>query len=226
VLGDEVSADTLFRRALAVARKCDEKTAQASAISRLGERARTHGDLENAATLHHDAVRRFHAVGARPGTAESLDALAGIAVDRSDFARAARLFGAAAGLRDEGGWARRSRPHDRYDTDLARLREHLGDDQLLTAWTAGAALGADEAVAYACRGRGRRARAVDGPGSLTPAERQVTALAVQGLTSEEIAGRLFVSPRTVHSHLRRIYGKLGVTSRRELRQVAGKGGAP
>jgi DNA-binding CsgD family transcriptional regulator len=52
--------------------------------------------------------------------------------------------------------------------------------------------------------------------ALTQTERQVAALVVQGLSNREVAGRLFVSVRTVESNLSRIYRKLGVRSRTEM----------
>lgn len=64
---------------------------------------------------------------------------------------------------------------------------------------------------------GRRAVAsVLGPGSLTDRERQVAALAAQGYTAQETGERLFISRRTVESHLATVYSKLGVRSKREL----------
>jgi ATP/maltotriose-dependent transcriptional regulator MalT len=51
---------------------------------------------------------------------------------------------------------------------------------------------------------------------LTPTERRVAELAATGATNREIAVELFVSRRTVDHHLRNIYGKLGVSSRRQL----------
>ncbi|MEV4312556.1 LuxR C-terminal-related transcriptional regulator [Actinocrispum sp. NPDC049592] len=56
----------------------------------------------------------------------------------------------------------------------------------------------------------------DAPRGLTSREMQVAALAVDGLTDREIAGRLSVSVRTVESHLARVYHKLGVHSRQDL----------
>jgi DNA-binding CsgD family transcriptional regulator/tetratricopeptide (TPR) repeat protein len=52
--------------------------------------------------------------------------------------------------------------------------------------------------------------------SVTSAEHRVLALAVEGLTSREIGERLFLSPRTVESHLARLFRKIGVRNRSEL----------
>jgi DNA-binding CsgD family transcriptional regulator len=59
----------------------------------------------------------------------------------------------------------------------------------------------------------------DALGELTPQQRQIVRLASAGLTDREIADRLYLSPRTVSSHLYRSYPKLGVASRHQLRDV-------
>ncbi len=62
----------------------------------------------------------------------------------------------------------------------------------------------------------RAVAALLGPERLTPREHQVVALAVEGHTAREIGQRLFISPRTVESHLSMAYAKLGVGSRVDL----------
>jgi DNA-binding CsgD family transcriptional regulator len=64
---------------------------------------------------------------------------------------------------------------------------------------------------------GRRAAdAAVGASGLTTREREVARLAAQRLTAQEIADRLFISRRTVETHLARVYTKLGVASKSEL----------
>ena len=59
---------------------------------------------------------------------------------------------------------------------------------------------------------------------LTPRERQIVQLLVDGRTTRETAGALFLSPKTVEYHLRHVYTKLGITNRRELADLVTSGG--
>lgn len=65
-------------------------------------------------------------------------------------------------------------------------------------------------------GETARRRTPDARDQLTPQELQIAQLAARGLTNREIAEQLYLSPRTVGSHLYRLFPKLGVTSRTEL----------
>jgi DNA-binding CsgD family transcriptional regulator len=65
--------------------------------------------------------------------------------------------------------------------------------------------------------RGRRAdRPALGWASLTPTERAVADEVARGLSNRQVADRLFVSPRTVESHLSHVFAKMGLQTRTEL----------
>jgi DNA-binding CsgD family transcriptional regulator len=66
------------------------------------------------------------------------------------------------------------------------------------------------AVAYVSRGRGRRSRPAQGWQSLTPAEITVALTVAEGHPYPQIAAGMFVSRRTVTTHLTSVFRKLGV----------------
>jgi DNA-binding CsgD family transcriptional regulator len=109
-----------------------------------------------------------------------------------------------------------------FEPAVAALRDTMGDKDFETGWAEGAALSTDEAIAYAQRRHGQRKRPTSGWASLTPTERDVVRLVSEGLANNDIATRLFVSPRTVQTHLTHIYTKLGLTSRVQLAQEAAR----
>jgi DNA-binding NarL/FixJ family response regulator len=65
-------------------------------------------------------------------------------------------------------------------------------------------------------GETARKRTVETRDELTAQEAQVARLARDGLTNPEIGAELFISPRTVKYHLRKVFTKLDITSRQEL----------
>jgi DNA-binding NarL/FixJ family response regulator len=72
-----------------------------------------------------------------------------------------------------------------------------------------------------------RKRSVKTAAVLTAQELQISLRAREGRTNTEIGAELFLSPRTVEWHLRKVFGKLGITSRRELdRAIRDAGQAP
>ena len=93
-------------------------------------------------------------------------------------------------------------------------------------------MGADgfaERTGIELRATGERVgrREVGAPEELTPQEAQIAALVSEGEANRDIAARLFISPSTVEYHLRKVFRKLGVTSRTQLlRRVLDDAGAP
>ena len=148
---------------------------------------------------------------------------------REHLLDAARLFGMAERLRDPGGLDLPSDVQTTYDRDLALLRERLGGSVFTQAWAEGRATSFEQAVKYALAitappeliapDAADPSSGLNGDPSvarLTPREREVSALIVQGRTNREIAEALVLSERTVDSHVRNIMGKLEVSSRARI----------
>jgi len=194
----------------------------ASALTTRARVAIVQGEPEQAERDAYDALAGAAATAAYQGVPDILECVAGLAADTGGQREAARLFGAAEAIRQRSGAVRFKIYNAAYNASVAAVRDATGPQDFDGAWSEGEALSVDEAIAYAQRGRGERKRPTSGWASLTPTERDVVRLLSEGLANKDIATRLFVSPRTVQSHLTHVYTKLGLTSRVQLAQEAAR----
>jgi predicted ATPase/class 3 adenylate cyclase/DNA-binding CsgD family transcriptional regulator len=214
--GDIAAARRWADEAVSVAVGCH----RAMALSARARVAAAEGELDQAERDARDALAMAAETDAHLITADALECLAGLVGDGGNHREAARLFGAAEAVRKDTGAVRFKIFEDRYAAAVGALRDALGNSEFESAWAEGAAMSTLEAIAYARRGHSGRKRPASGWAALTPAERDVVRLVGEGLANNDIAARLFVSPRTVQSHLTHVYGKLGVGSRVQLAQEA------
>ena len=180
--------------------------------------------MERAMNPHAQLAELAHAAGAN----WALGTHARVAAMLAEGATAERLYKEAI--------ERLSRIHTRGSQTLARAhllygewlrREHRRVDareQLRTAHAMLADMGAEAFAERARRelqatGETVRKRSVETLDELTSQEAQVACLAAEGQTNPEIGVQLFLSPRTVEWHLSKVFSKLGISSRKELRSA-------
>jgi DNA-binding CsgD family transcriptional regulator len=210
-------------KAFAAAREaidCPTNSAAAAwGLVELIEAAARVGELDAAG----EAATRFAQIATAAGTDWALGVDARSRAIVSTGARAEELYREALGLLDRsqmrvdlarthllyGEWLRRA--NRRVD---ARAQLRAAHDQFtLIGMEAFAERARTELLATGERVRKRTLQTRD---DLTSQERQIAQLARDGLTNPEIGARLFLSPRTVEWHLRKVFTKLGIHSRSEL----------
>lgn len=182
--------------------------------------ARRRGDRQTAWQLAVKGLAAAHRMDMAVLAVDFMEMLAVVGAEYGRHEVAGRLLGKAAAERERTGYA--LSVVDRADLDGARraLEEVLGTAPVASLWSEGSSAERDELVEYLLRGHGPRNRPATGWDSLTPTEHRVVELIVDGLSNAEIAARLFVSTGTVKSHVTHVFGKLGVTNRRQLANTA------
>jgi DNA-binding CsgD family transcriptional regulator len=226
--GDSGRATALFEKSLRHFRELGDKTSMATSLKHLGQAALFQGKIEQAAAWSRESFALYRDAGVTLGIAECLEGMATIVWEQGAAGWAIRLLSSAAGLRDKLGAQLATAERSHYDRILMAARRRLGGERFQAAWNHGQSLSPEQAVAahdqQAADPQSQAPRTVAlrraDPSGLTVRELEVIRLVAAGLTDAEVAARLCVSRRTVHSHLRSIYGKLGVSSRTAATRLA------
>lgn len=169
------------------------------------------GDSPRASTHYRQAtecLRRYRDATLLPS---ALVGLAG-AIARSDPERALRVTAAAFAIRARSGGQFAPVFRDRADAVRAAAMARVGADAE-RIWAEGARLGADDAIAIALGEKRERLRSDEG---LSEREQEVARLVAAGMTNKEVAAHLYLSVRTVESHVRHALAKLGLANRTQL----------
>jgi DNA-binding CsgD family transcriptional regulator len=212
-----------YDEAASAARQAAEKTfdpwLSIWALPELVEAAARAGD----ARLARDALARLAATTQPSGTDFAIGIEARCRALLSDGTAADGLYREAVDRLDRTRLRPElARAHLLYGEWLRRAGRRVdAREQLRTAYDMLVAIGMEAFAERARReliatGERVRKRSVETRGLLTPQEEQIARLARDGLTNPEIGARLFLSARTVEWHLRKIFTKLGIGSRREL----------
>jgi predicted ATPase/DNA-binding CsgD family transcriptional regulator len=217
VRGDVASAEQELEVARDLCRREDNRFIEARVLADLGDIALHRGDHARAASLWRERLRLDWDVR---DVRRSLEGLAEIAVATGERERAARLFGAAEAHRERLGVTRVPSAVPRYETAVAATRTALGEPAFIAAWDEGRHMTLEKALEEAARvarpSTVGSVRESDDPASalgLTRRQRDVLRLLAQGHSDREIAGALFISPKTVGIHVVNILAMLGVPTR-------------
>lgn len=224
--GDDRRATSLYAESLALLQSEGGSSGIPGLLHNLGYLAQHRGAHYQALGYFSDALALFQANGDRRGRAECLAGVASVAVAVGQPARATRLCGAAAATLQEVGAAPSPPNVGEVERTLVAARSHLGAVPFAQEWAAGRALALNQAGAEVTTLADDLRRASQQPdhpgldpwlGLLTPREGEVAALVTQGLSNRQIGATLFITEQTAETHLKHLLSKLGLASRRQVR---------
>jgi predicted ATPase/DNA-binding CsgD family transcriptional regulator len=218
-------ASQYFEQALSFATEIGNKVLCSNVLINIGQYQASKGDYAQAAASLVETLPLYLHTGAKVSLALSLMHIAYILKDSGEATRATRLLAYSTNLLEIGGFVLHKRAQEALDKAIAGLRLQLGKKAWQAMWAEGMAMARDDAVSEAlnvieivqqqdsAQTRNVSLQRPPKTHDLTRREVEVLRALAEGLTDHQIAGRLFLTPNTVHSHLTRIYNKLNVPTR-------------
>jgi predicted ATPase/DNA-binding CsgD family transcriptional regulator len=178
------------------------------------------GDREKAEALARQAAVCKHAVDDRIGLTMVLETLASMAAERGSPERAAILLGSAQRVRDSSSLTLIELYRQQHERSVSNIIRGIGQKAFDAAFARGRAMTIDDGVAFAVADKPAHqpvtpVKSAPDTG-LTPRQLEIARLIADDLTNRQIADRLFLSERTVETHITNILNKLGLNSRIQL----------
>jgi predicted ATPase/DNA-binding CsgD family transcriptional regulator len=217
-------AGAYYEQCLALARKMDDKLSRARSLWGLGMVAlfQHSPDYIRACALLKQSLHLCWEMDTKPGLISALEALAMLCRRLNQPERAALLLGIAASLRETfqvplpPSW----RPF--HEQEVAAIRDATGEVAFQEGWSVGHNMDLRQTIGLIAHihvpqvvdtPANEKPTTISYPSGLTAREVDVLRLLASGLTDARIAQQLVLSPRTVNTHLRSIYAKIGVSTR-------------
>lgn len=225
--GHTLVARSSLEESLAVYRFLGDRQAIVYTLGVLGMIVLSQGDPTTARAMYDESLALLRESGEKWFLTICLAGLGSVVAVQGQAEWAARLWGAAEPLRETSGTIP---PFQRspYEQAVATARHQLGEEAFAAAWAEGRTMTPEQALAWPDTDETKRTVAMPPPAvqpsrtvtsppvypaDLTKREVEVLRLVAQGLTDAQVAEHLVISPRTVNTHLKAIYSKIGVSSR-------------
>ncbi len=225
--GDILTARMLLEKSGVLLREViDEENQMAWTLSLFGKVNAVQGDYIAARACYEGSLQSLVHVQTTPNNnmpfldlASVLEGLAAVVAAQGELAWAVRLWSAAEALRETRSIPLPPLYRADYERAVAAARTQLGEKTFAALWSEGQSMTPEQALA--ARGPATMSSPsapsvkppMTYPDRLTAREVEVLRLVAQGLSDTQVAEKLVISPRTVNTHLKSIYGKIQVSSR-------------
>jgi predicted ATPase/class 3 adenylate cyclase/DNA-binding CsgD family transcriptional regulator len=223
--GDMISTASHVEQALELFQEIKQQDGIARSLYAKARMAPVQQNYAHSQALYEQGVKLALELGDKLTIIPGLEGLAAAVAAQGHHAWAARLWGAAEALREEIGAPLPPVERVPYHQAVTSSRTQLGERAFATAWAQGRTMSSEQALAQPGQGvlpvltQGERppspttSSPPSTPSGLTAREVEVLRAVAEGLTNEQVAERLIISPRTVDTHLTSIYSKISVSSR-------------
>ncbi len=215
-------ARSWFKQSVEQHKELAHLAGMAWAVSGLARVAFTQGDLIEAYSSYEESLALARVLGDQELLVNCMEGLAIVVSVQGKHAWAAQIWGAAEVLRETIGQPHTPVERLLYENAIKDMHRHLDEQTFAAAYETGRMMSPDQALQEQVSIKSlppsqstpvARKMTVSHPSGLTSREVEVLRLVAQGMTNEQVANQLIISPRTVDTHLTSIYGKIGVSSR-------------
>jgi len=220
--GDLAAAERSCAAGLARARDAGDLPNLAWALTQMVRLDLRAGRIEDAREHLRQSLQVATRSGGRVAVFNALDWCGYLCAATGRHAEAITVWAARIALRPQTAFPEPPIVARRRQEPLRRAREALGEDRARAAEDRGTAMSLATATEYALllTTPSPPAQLTAGLAGLSTRERELVVLVAQGRTDAQIAAQLFISPRTMHSHLDRIRDKTGARRRADLTRLA------